>query len=403
MTANDETKNSASFFDPDAVEAESLKITQYDITSEPNDFNVMTLFSYMERGAIELPPFQRYFVWDKQRASRFIESLIKGLPVPQIFLYQESRNNFQIIDGQQRMMSVYYFMKGRFPKPDGRARLREIFAEHKSIPDRFLADDELFQDFSLALKSKDESYENPLHGLKFDTLDEHKTPFELRPIRVVIIKQNEPKDDNSSIYEIYDRLNTGGANLKPQEIRANLYYSDFYRALYEANKNPAWRKIIGQQAEDAFMRDVELLLRAFAMLVKGDEYKPSMTRFLNTFSNFAKLHMTSKDIKRLIHIFDAFVRATSTFESNVFHSPTAQRFSIALFEAAFVGWCTDAWKSSNENPSVPSPSQKDLSALTSDPAFRKFLQEGTTKSANVQERLKIARDMLNANQRTDEH
>lgn len=397
MTTSDEIQDSASLFDPDAVEAEPLKITQYDITSEPNDFNVMTLFSYMERGAIELPPFQRYFVWDKQRASRFIESLIKGLPVPQIFLYQESRNNFQIIDGQQRMMSVYYFMKGRFPKPDGRARLREIFAEHKSIPDRFLADDELFQDFSLALKSKDESYENPLHGLKFDTLEDHKTPFELRPVRVVIIKQNEPKDDNSSIYEIYDRLNTGGANLKPQEIRANLYYSDFYKALYEANKNPGWRKIIGQSAEDAFMRDVELLLRAFAMLVKGDEYKPSMTRFLNTFSNFAKRNMTNEEIDKLVHIFKSFVTATSSLNSNMFHSPTAQRFSIALFEAAFVGWCTDAWKSSDKNPSVPSPSQIDLDTLTSNPTFRGHLQEGTTKKKNVEERLKIAREVLNAN------
>jgi uncharacterized protein with ParB-like and HNH nuclease domain len=55
-------------------------------------------------------------VWDLGRASKLIESLLLGLPVPQIFLYEAARNEFLVIDGQQRLMSIYYFIKQRFPK-----------------------------------------------------------------------------------------------------------------------------------------------------------------------------------------------------------------------------------------------------------------------------------------------
>jgi uncharacterized protein with ParB-like and HNH nuclease domain len=79
-----------------------IQITEYDITASSNDFNVMTIVNFLDAGAIRLPPYQRNYTWDRRRASKLIESLIIGLPVPQIFLYEESRNAFLILDGQQR-------------------------------------------------------------------------------------------------------------------------------------------------------------------------------------------------------------------------------------------------------------------------------------------------------------
>src|SRR5262249_38549581 len=64
---------------------------EYDITASPNDFNILTLYSFIESGAVKIPGFQRNFVWDLKRASKLIESVIIGLPVPQIFLYEEIR------------------------------------------------------------------------------------------------------------------------------------------------------------------------------------------------------------------------------------------------------------------------------------------------------------------------
>lgn len=71
-----------------------VSVVQYDISVIPNDFNVVTIFNLIDSGAIEMPVFQRNYIWDRKRASRLIESIILGLPVPQIFLYQTARNKF---------------------------------------------------------------------------------------------------------------------------------------------------------------------------------------------------------------------------------------------------------------------------------------------------------------------
>ncbi|HMF47891.1 MAG TPA: DUF262 domain-containing protein [Candidatus Saccharimonadales bacterium] len=104
----------AEWFDDYADEEDELQIDEYDITATPNDFNVSTLFNFIESGAVGIPGFQRNFVWDQVRASKLIESLILGIPVPQLFLYEQARNRFLVIDGQQRLMSIYYFVKRKF-------------------------------------------------------------------------------------------------------------------------------------------------------------------------------------------------------------------------------------------------------------------------------------------------
>lgn len=110
----------------DLCEEESETVVkEYDITSTPNDFNILTLFSLIDNGVIKMPPFQRNYVWDKKRASKLIESIILGLPVPQVFLYEQGKNNFYVIDGQQRLLSIYFFVKQRFPTPEGRLILRQ--------------------------------------------------------------------------------------------------------------------------------------------------------------------------------------------------------------------------------------------------------------------------------------
>lgn len=83
-------------------------IKEYDITSTPNDFNISTLFNLINNGIIKMPPFQRNYVWDIKRASKLIESVILGLPIPQVFLYEKGKNNFFVIDGQQKVIVNHY-------------------------------------------------------------------------------------------------------------------------------------------------------------------------------------------------------------------------------------------------------------------------------------------------------
>jgi uncharacterized protein with ParB-like and HNH nuclease domain len=125
----------SNWFEDYADDIDDLQVEEYDITAAPNDFNVVTIHSFLESGAVRIPGFQRNYVWDINRASKLIESLILGLPVPQVFLYEVERNKFLVIDGQQRLMSIYYFIKQRFPRKERRSELRIIFDEHGKIPE----------------------------------------------------------------------------------------------------------------------------------------------------------------------------------------------------------------------------------------------------------------------------
>jgi uncharacterized protein with ParB-like and HNH nuclease domain len=387
----EEEAREESWFDDYAEDVDDTQIDEYDITAAPNDFNVLTLQSFIESGAVKIPGFQRNFVWDISRASKLIESLVLGLPVPQVFLYEQQRNAFLVIDGQQRLMSIYYFIKKRFPRKEKRVELRTIFEKNGGIPESILFDDLYFQSFNLQLAEKLPNRKNKFKGLNYSTLDDYKKQFELRPIRCIIVKQNAPTDDDSSMYEIFNRLNTGGINLRPQEIRTSMYHSDFYEVLYAVNSNVTWRKILHSESPDLHMKDIEILLRGFAMLIEGDEYSPSMVRFLNRFSRKSEKNDAAKN-EYLKKLFISFTDAASILSENAFINRRNNRFNIALYEAVFTATCEKAFKGHRLLSGQLKESQ--IEALASDVDFASAALEGTTGTANVDTRLKRARLLL---------
>ena len=378
-------------FDDYVGEDDELQVDEYDISVTPNDFNVMTLNSFIESGAVRIPGFQRNFVWDIRRASKLIESLIVGLPVPQIFLYEQARNNFLVIDGQQRLMSIYYFVKKRFPRRDKRPRLRAIFDEHGGIPDSVLHDEDYFQSFNLRLPERVPGNPNQFHGLNYATMDDYKTQFDLRPIRNIIVKQNSPSGEDSAIYEIFNRLNTGGVNLRQQEIRASLFHSDFYMMLYKVNGYKEWRVILHSPEPDLNLKDVEILLRGFAMLIDAENYSPSMLKFLNQFSK----KCTRYDVERieyLENLFSSFAQACADLPADAFLNKKNNRFNIALYEAVFAAACGNAL---NEERVLEGKLDADaLLALETDETFTRAALEGTTRTSNVKIRLERARELI---------
>jgi len=385
------TKNNEDWFEDESeLEETEYPLHEYELTASPNDFNILTLYNFIESGTIRIPGFQRNYVWDIKRASKLIESLVIGLPVPQIFLYEESRNEFLVIDGQQRLMSIYYFIKQRFPRKEKRAELRQIFDEHGKIPDAIFGDDNYFSKFTLKLPEQLPTQKNKFNALSYSSLGDYSSAFNLRPIRSVIVKQVLPKDDDSAIYEIFNRLNSGGVNLKPQEIRMSLYHSDFYQMLYRINTFQGWRRLTGLPEPDLHMKDLEFLLRGFAMLIHGDNYNPSMVRFLNAFSLKAK-SFDSDEIQYLEDLFKSFLESCSELGDTAFQSGI-NRFSSSIFESIFAAACKTTFMS--HKLIKGKITAESILKLKSDDRFTAASEKTTASKANVFTRLERALEII---------
>lgn len=385
-------KNEDEWFE-DFAEDDDLQVLEYDITSTPNDFNVTTLFSFVESGAVSIPGFQRNFVWDIKRSSKLIESLILGLPVPQLFLYEQSKNKFLVIDGQQRLMSIYYFIKQRYPRKEKRADLRLIFEKHGGIPDDTLHDDKYFSNFRLQLPARLPGQPNPYSKRSYTTLGDAKLQFDLRPIRNVVIRQNSPDNDDSSVFEIFSRLNSGGVNLTPQEIRLSLYHSNFYDQLMNLNAEVGWRKVLGNSKPDLHLKDVEVLLRIFAMLVDRERYSPSMVKFLNQFSRKCQSHNEEQNAY-LAALFDSFLVACSELPDNAFLSRKSGRFSIALIESVFTATTKTAF--AERRCLEGKISIDEIERLAADDVFLEAATKASTQSSNVESRLNRGEHFITA-------
>lgn len=372
------------------VEEAGISFQEYDITSSPNDFNVRTIVDFIDSKIFRIPVFQRNYVWTINRASKLIESIIRGLPIPQIFLYEQGRNQFVVIDGQQRLMSIYFFSKMRFPVMEKRGALRTIFDKEGRIPKNVFDDDSFFSKFNLRLPSTLPLTQNKLHGLNYEELGELQTTMDLRTIRCVIVKQNFPQDDDSAVFEIFNRLNTQGVNLAPQEIRASLYSSEFMKMVSRSNTDDRWRRLIDQSEPDIRMKDVEFLLRGFGMLTRGEKYAPSMSRFLNNFAKEMQEH-PEVEVVLLQKIFSSFLEECADFPARIFGTAN-RKVNVSVFESVFSAACASGF--ADGTGTVHCLCRDRIEKLKNDSAFLDASSTRSTDTENVRIRLERAKELL---------
>lgn len=222
----------------DSEDQETSNDDLFNITSWGADMSFRELISMYDDDELLKPELQRKYVWEKPEASRFIESILLGLPIPSIFLANTPDNNKLIIDGYQRIMTIYdYVKKGIFSK-DGKA-------------------------FKLTNTDK---INHRWKGKSYNELSEFdQKKIRQTTIHAIIFEQKQPKDNDSSLFQIFERINTSGKILKPQEIRNCVYQGNLNTLLFELNQDIYWRKLYGNDIEDSRMLDLEFILRSFAL------------------------------------------------------------------------------------------------------------------------------------------
>lgn len=280
------------------------------------DWTAETIISQIDKGNIQLNPrFQRRDAWENKRKSSFIESLLLGLPIPQIVLAESAtkRGSYIVIDGKQRLLSIRQFAA----KPG----------------------DELFKPLRLTgLSIRTDLHLMTLEGLRADVQRaDDVAAFENQPIRTVVVKNWGNED---FLYNVFLRLNTGSVPLSTQELRQALHPGPFLEFIDEASaESPGLRAVLKLKKPDFRMRDAELLTRWFAFQKFAPEYAGDLKRFLDT--SCGNLNDMWGDVSEQLRSdlveFEAAVATTfSVFRQNSFRKWTAQgwegRFNRAIFD-----------------------------------------------------------------------
>ena len=336
------------------IEDERSETALYKIISYPADFTLQGLYDKWKESNIQIPPFQRQYVWKLAQASRLVESFLLGLPVPGIFFYKEKETgNLVVIDGQQRLKSVFSFFEGEFPESKEPFRLREVQEKWK--------------------------------GKMFSELAKHERQrLKDSVLRATIVDQLDPKD-NSSIFHIFERLNTGGTSLRPQEVRNCIHSGPFNDLLMELNREKSWRRIIGTERPDKRMRDIELILRFLALVRAGDAYYKPMKNFLN---DFMKVNRYAKPAG-LSAFHGLFEKTVKTVVSCLGKKPFHIRVGLnaAAYDCVMTGFALT-------KKEVPSDIKTRYRRLLNNETFQALVSSGTTDIEAVKRRISLARKTL---------
>jgi hypothetical protein len=333
---------------------------EFEIATFPADFTLEVLNQKWQNQDFVIPPFQRKFVWKKPQSSRLIESFLMGLPVPQVFLYVDVDEKLLIIDGQQRLRSVFYFFEGYWGEADSRGR-REVFKLSELNPNS--------KWFS---KTFDE----------FEEADKRKLKNAL--LRAILVKQLDPKDD-TSIYHVFERLNTGGTLLKVQEVRNCVYWGKLNDFLSDLNEHPAWRRILGKPLPDIHLKDVELILRYMALYHWSDRYEKPMKDFLNRFMSKHRNPSTDflkEEGTRFVTTCDIVLKTLGERPFNP-HGP----LNSAVYECVFLAFA-------KHGATYPNDIFERYGKLKANPDFRALTTAATTDVDTVRKRAEMAENEL---------
>jgi uncharacterized protein with ParB-like and HNH nuclease domain len=345
-----------------------VSLKGYDILTYPADFTLEGLITKWKKNEISIPPLQRRYVWNQARASKLIESFLMGLPVPPVFFYLErGTNQLLVVDGHQRLRSIAYFFSGTFGDSKKKDEDPEfcLTGLHEKSP--------YLGETYASLKSQNAAAFNRLNN---------------SVLRSFVVKQLEPNDD-TSIFQIFERLNTGGVVLQGQEIRNCIYEGQFNTLLNKLNKYPAWRSIFGSTLEDKRKRDVELILRFLALYYTIKTYEKPMKQFLN---NFMKDHRRPS-AEKLTEFETLFKRTAEAVISHLGPKPFHIRAGLnaAVYDATFTVFAKHLARI--ERGGTQRLRAK-FNSLITNKSFDKYVSAATTDEEVIPKRIALAKRVL---------
>ncbi|MDI9769547.1 DUF262 domain-containing protein [Pantoea dispersa] len=317
---------------------EQLEKQRRKVDFDTYDFSVKELVSMSSDGIINVAPeYQRQFRWPVENQSRFIESVLLGIPVPSLFMAANKDGTWELIDGVQRLSTLIHFI--------GDQEQRSKFGFEKP----------------LKIESLDGLTE--LNGFCFNDMPlSVQLKLNLRPLKVTTLSD---KSDMKVRFDLFERLNTGGVTLTKQEIRGCVFRGEFNDFLNDLSTNSEFNHCVN--LPESKMKDgmrQELILKFFAYLNNRQNFDHSVVEFLNEYMSKSSVQF---DYRKNRKIFE------TTFEQLKDALPfgikrgSRQLTPINLFEAISIGAADAIISGKNVAASNVATwiDDKELTALTS--------------------------------------
>lgn len=345
-------------------ELEGKSIKGIKNVDKPN-LTIDSIIGMWKKHILDIPDFQRKFVWTVKQSSRFIESLLLGVPIPSLMFYKDANSTQLIVDGQQRIKSIIFFI-----------------GDDSIDLTKFSEDERKRYKFELTGLAPESKY----NGKTFENLDEidkRKILFEsVLDINLITLSNT---DDLSSIYYIFERLNTGGTPLKPQEIRNCICAGKFNDFLLHLNDYPTWRKFFNESNAVDHLQDVELILRFFALYDRVQLYKSPMKDYL---TDYMKIMKNISDEDELIkeELFKSTIESVYLhLGSRVFRPNNGINSSV--FDSVML-----AFAKNKDN--VPIDIKDKYDRLCTNQEYIKYCGQSSGDNSSVRYRIQMANDYL---------
>lgn len=375
----------------DVLQSEIMKDKKsFDIDYWSYNITYDQLARMMDAKKIVIPEMQREYVWDYVQASRLIESILMGLPLPSIFLIKSDEGTI-VVDGLQRLTTIHCFRYNKaLPSSTNKSEFR--------------------------LYGVDDQFKNKT----YDKLDgDEKEKFDLGTINVIEFKQNKPEFEEA-MYTLFERLNSGGTPLSSQQIRNSIFYSEFSKKLNEVSQEKIG-KYFNDKAKKALV-PAEVYLRVVTIheiwpniknaKVGSIIYKREMNRTAE------KYHMESKKLERsvsnieeaqksfsdkidktLTDISDIVEKITNIFGENSFkkydfnNGTYSGKFSQIIFESVIVAGLLGSEESLKW--SEPDETKKKYKAIYEEgKEFDSYFTHHTGKGKNIESRILTMKNVL---------
>jgi hypothetical protein len=291
-----EAEQDAESHDPDSTPIKDRKVV-----TQPYDMGIEAIVAQVKDDTLFLRPlssrpnFQRQYVWTDKLASRLIESVLLNVPIPPCYLSENDDNELDVIDGQQRIYSLYRFLNNQF-KLAGLEALEE------------------------------------LNGLRFFELSsKEQRKIKTHTLRcVVITNQSHPEIK----FDVFERLNTNTAPLNAQELRNCIARGPLNDLVGELSYDERWLQIRGRKTPDKRLADEEIILRYFAFRTLGlKSYRTPQKHWLTEAAKEGR-KFSNKKIADLRGLWSHSLDVVLTFfePSRAFRRPGSTSINRALFD-----------------------------------------------------------------------